>query len=265
VVLEAAPCPCRRARTLYTNSTNIHATMAKEGHKRRVEENRKKLRLYLIAGLVSTVRSLPSSNSAVGKGLKGHLCCKLHAHSDRKIPSYYAPLQCSFFKSAAQTQTIQKLAHRHGDTLTVSRAVQVLHITFRYILRFRSVGIWVVIGSTTCITFLAAAYRVLDKATEATLSADNALIDGGADLSKPSATMSMAKDLLWVCVILLPVVGATNYGWWLALVVLGAGAWQGYKLFLAPMLSIRGGRQEAAGLRNGRREKRSERRRIKKF
>lgn len=124
-----------------------------------------------------------------------------------------------------------------------------------------------VIGSATCIACLVAAYRVLDKATEATYSADNALIDGGADLSKPSATTSMAKDLLWVCVILLPIVGATNYGWLLALVVPGAGAWQGYKLFLAPMLSIGGGGQEATGLEKGKREKaqkRSERRRMKK-
>jgi SRP-independent targeting protein 2/TMEM208 len=143
-----------------------------------------------------------------------------------------------------------------------------VHAILRYGVRLRSVGTWSVIGSAVCLGCLAFAYRMLQSAAEPTYGPSNELVDGGADLSKASPTLSLAKDLLWACVIVLPIVGATDYGWLLASVVPMAGAWQGYTVYLAPLLSMSKAPQPQEGdtaqkSRQDRAAKRAERRRVK--
>lgn len=123
--------------------------------------------------------------------------------------------------------------------------MQIVHVGFRYFFRYASVGGWTFIGSAALCGCMALAYQHLKKAAEATYGPppEFQLVDAGADLSKPSSALGVAKDLLWSAVILLPLVAVTDYGWFVAAVVpvyAGVTAWKK----LAPMLG-RGGSADA--------------------
>ena len=141
--------------------------------------------------------------------------------------------------------------------------VQVLHLLLRYGARFRSISVWALVGTTVGMSSLYFAYHMLRTAAEPSYGTSSELIDAGEDLSRPSAKTSLAQDLLWACVILLPLVGATNYAWLIALLVPVAGAWQGYHLFIAPLLRMRLQEADAPQQQSERAAKRAERRRVK--
>lgn len=118
-------------------------------------------------------------------------------------------------------------------------------------------------GTALGLICLLVAYRTLSAAAEPTYDPGSGqLVDGGADLSQPASSTSMAKDLLWACVLLLPLVGATDYGWILASAVPLVAAWQGYQLFLAPMMNMGSG-SDGPAPRSEKAEKRAARRRSK--
>ena len=146
--------------------------------------------------------------------------------------------------------------------------MQGLHVVVRYLLRYGTAGTWTVIGTALGAASLAVAYRLLARAAEATYSDAGELIDGGADLTKPSAQTSLAKDALWACVILLPLVGLTDYAWFLAAGVPAFVAWQLYQTFSKEFGAMGGnatGMGGAEKARSAKAEKRAERRRVKRI
>lgn len=93
---------------------------------------------------------------------------------------------------------------------------------------------------------MAVAYQHLKNSAEATYGPppEFQLVDAGADLSKPSSALGIAKDLLWSAVILLPMVAVTDYGWFVAAVVpvyAGVTAWKKF----SPMLGGGGASADA--------------------
>ena len=88
----------------------------------------------------------------------------------------------------------------------------------------------------------------------------------GRDLSKSDPSTTVAKDVLWACVILLPLVAITKYAWLLVLLALAAGGWQAYSTLLAPMLKMGRQVEQPGAATKGRQDKaakRAERRRVK--
>lgn len=133
----------------------------------------------------------------------------------------------------------------------------------RYVLRFGTLGWRSVLGSGIGIGSLAFAYSLLHKAAEPTYGAAGELMDAGADLSKSQA---LAKDGLWACVIILPLVGLTEHAWWLAVAALAGAGYIGWQHFVAPMLKSRQAQQQVPAQsrqRQDRAAKRAERRRVK--
>lgn len=146
-----------------------------------------------------------------------------------------------------------------------ARRVQALHVVFRYLLRYGTSGTWTVLGTGLGAATLAIAYQLLARAAEATYSEKGELIDGGADLTKPSPQTGLAKDVLWASVILMPLVGLTDYAWLLALGVPAFVAWQLYQTFSQGFGAMQGMGGGAEKPRSAKAEKRAERRRVKRI
>jgi hypothetical protein len=118
--------------------------------------------------------------------------------------------------------------------------LQLIHVGVRYCVRYASVTWWTFLGSAVLCGCLIVAYQYLKKAAEATYGPppEFRLVDAGADITRPSAALSVAKDLLWSAVILLPLVAITDYAWFVAAIVpiyAGVVAWQKFSPMLRQM------------------------------
>jgi cobalamin synthase len=130
-------------------------------------------------------------------------------------------------------------------------------------MRYSTVGTWALVGTAAGVICLAAAYNMLHRAADPTYGEDGEIVDAGADLTKSSAQTSMAKDMLWACVILLPPLGISDYAWIVAFCVPLAFGWQAYRTISNSFQGLSG--QGAAPPRSQKAEKRAERRRVKRL
>jgi hypothetical protein len=130
-------------------------------------------------------------------------------------------------------------------------------------MRYSTAGTWALLGTATGATCLAVAYNMLHRAADPTLGPTGEVVDAGADLNKSSAQTSMAKDLLWTCVVLLPLVGLSDYVWILAFCVPLAFGWQAYQTLSKGFQGLSS--QAAPQARSEKAKKRAERRQVKRL
>jgi hypothetical protein len=228
--------------------------MAKEGQRKKLEQNAQLLKFYFQVACTSVVRTKEENACFC---VLHRLCTGSESRSALHVPGDC----CSRAISCGRTSNL----------VYEPCAAQVVHVIVRYIMRYQSTSGWSFVGSALLSGCLAVAYRYLQQAADPTYGPppEFQLIDAGADLTKPNGAQSSAKDLLWSAVILLPLVAITQYAWIVAAVVPVYAGYMMYKKF-APMLGV-GGQGQAQGTdanqtaKQERAAQRSQRRRMKRL
>lgn len=116
--------------------------------------------------------------------------------------------------------------------------MQVLHVVARYLLHVRPMN-WpesIVSGAAAVLMFVA--WHMMGNAAKPVYGAQHEVVDGGADLAQFDPTVIVARAVLQLCIVMLPLVALTKHAWWFTMLAIPGWMWQAYNMVLAPVRQL---------------------------